>query len=95
MTAIEDKIDGLNALRAKADTLESAMRGMRLGAHVEMKFKRFFWKDEPIAFGYGRQKSEPLPIGIEADFYEFLSMRKALITADIRKIEKELEGIES
>lgn len=90
MSEIEEAVKNLNALRSELDKLESGMRKMRLGGGVEMRFKRFFWRDMVIAYGWGHQKSEPLPEGIESEFYGFLAAKARTIGQAIRDSEKRL-----
>lgn len=90
---IEEKVDALKKLRKKADVFDAAMRDIRLGAEVDMRFKRFFWRDMVIAYGWGHQKSEPLPKDIEREFYTFLWMKLEGVEEEVRQAEKHLESL--
>ena len=90
MSAVEKVVDSLNKLRKEAAKIEDGMCGIRLGGEVEMQFKRFFWKDMVIAHGWGHQKSEPLPQGIEREFYLFLDKKLGKVNAEIRAVEATL-----
>lgn len=93
MSEVEDALKMLNTLRANLSATEDGMRNIRLGGGVEMRFKKFFWRDMVIAGGWGHQKSEPLPAGIESEFYLFLSDKARALAEEIRAKESLLSSI--
>lgn len=93
MSAVESKVDALKELRVRRDVIEAAMRKIRLGADIDMRFKRFFWRDMVIAHGWGHIKSTPLPEGIERDFYSYLAEKLRGVRKTIEQAEKHLESL--
>ena len=94
MSDIEQEVKALNKARKEARELESGLCSIRLGAKIDMRFKRFFWRDMVIAYGWSRMKSEPLPEGIEGEFYVFLSEKLVTLEKEIRATEDRLAAVE-
>jgi hypothetical protein len=93
LTKAEQMVADLNTLRARLAEIESGMRDIRLGAKVQMEYKRFFWRPMVIAFGWSTMVREPLPKGIERDFYDFLHERAGKLGREINELTRQVDAL--